>query len=281
MRLSVVLVLLLPLALGGCEDKKQKVVKLREQCHEFCKRKSQVHELCQAFCKKAEVKDCDTVYCTTPLERFDECDACCDKKGNAEEFLLGMCLGEADMSDRVLPEKSWDIWKKLVNDRVSKEKKAKDNRAAADHLAAAAQKGWHVSFEESGDGKVVAVVLVKKAAAAPAGAKEGVLPDLIFRCGGGAIEAYVHVATQIGGSAKKTKIALHYDGKKVTEKMAKAETNDTLIFGNAKKALAKMLRAKKLGVAFPAKAGGNARVDFDLDGLEPSLEPHAGECGIK
>lgn len=276
---SVLMGLVVLLALAGCENKKQKVVKLREQCHEICKKQQGAHELCLAFCKQEKIENCDELYCATPLERYQECDKCCDEKGSEEEFLLGSCLSQGDLSELMTAEKKWDIWKKMVDDRVAKEKKAAEEAEAAEHLAAAAKSGWHVSFEESGDGKVVGVVLVKKALTTPAGGKEGVLPDLIFRCAGGALEAYVHVAAEIGGGGKP-KIKLFYDGKSTSEKMKKSESNDTLIFGSPDKSLAKMLKAKKLDVEFPTGDGGTAAVTFELEGLEKTLEPHAEACGF-
>jgi len=263
----------------GCVSKKEKVAELRQQCHEVCKKKQQAYELCQAFCKQEKVEDCEETYCATPQDRFKECTTCCDEKGSEDEFVLGSCLSQGELSEVMTPEKIWGIWKKMIDDRVEKEKKAKEEQQAAEHLAEAAKTGWHVSFEEADDGKVVGVVLVKKALVAPAGAKEGVLPDLILRCGGGELEAYVHVATKLGGKGKKTSVKLGYDGRTSSEKMVRADTNDTLIFGAPTKSLKKMLNAKKLSVEFPA-AAGKATVEFELAGLEQTLEPHAKECGF-
>ncbi len=275
--MSLGLTLVAAVLLAGCPSKEAKLEALRQDCLGFCGKCEQVIELCAKFCKGGEVENCGEVYCTQPKENAAECKSCCEEKGALPGFVLGSCLSHADMSEAMTAQKKWEIWKKIVDQRRTRETKEQDAKVKAEQIAALDTHGWTLTSEKGDDGST-ASILVKEGAAID-GAEEK--PKLLLRCSAGNAELYLQTAVGVQAKGGKLKGKLALDGAAASPlALTVAADDDTLAVDEAAALLSKLASAKKLSIELKAKTGGALSLSIDLAGLDSGLGLIGKDCGL-
>ncbi|MFH1810283.1 MAG: hypothetical protein ABIJ09_16175 [Pseudomonadota bacterium] len=276
------LVLTTALFLCGCPSKEAKLDGLKQQCLGFCAKRDKVVELCQAYCKESGSADCESVYCAQPKENVRECGMCCEEKGSKQGFVLGSCLGQADMSETVTPEKMWEIGKKIAGERLKGEEKEKVAKLQAEHLQAIQAGGWSLTDEKDEESGAVAVMGVKEATAELAGGDGPAKPKLLLRCSGGNAELYVQTVLPVKNSGGKLTGKVKIDDEAAQAwGLNLAADQDTLLFEGSAGLLKALAGKSVLDFEFHAKSGGATHISFTLGGLREILELHGKSCGAE